>query len=312
MERKVEIDIFKAILIILVVVGHSLSHETQVNKYIYLFHMPAFFLLSGYLTDFGKEDFIQFVRKKFFSYVVPYIAYSIMFYIFFIPEPFIKNLLRTCFGGVYNITLYSFPYWYINCLFLSIVFLKLIKMYISKYLQIVILFLLWISIHVISGYEINLVLPWGILNCLGALCYISLGDYAKKINLPVKGALFLVFIVVVVEFVFNWNYHLNMMQNTYSNLVLDVFIPLIFSLGLYQLCCYVLLCGKCVVVPLQYLGKACMSIYFTHAAFIYLFTNIFNIHIFFSIIFSVIGGFLWHLFVIENRVTRFIFLGILK
>ena len=48
-KRIVWLDIAKAILIILVVLGHSgdINHGTRLDKYIYWFHMPAFIILSG-------------------------------------------------------------------------------------------------------------------------------------------------------------------------------------------------------------------------------------------------------------------------
>ena len=48
MEKKNRIswcDIYKGIVIILVVVGHATG---KFNQYIYQFHMAAFFLISGY------------------------------------------------------------------------------------------------------------------------------------------------------------------------------------------------------------------------------------------------------------------------
>lgn len=42
------IDIMRAFAIIFVVIGHC-SNDSFLNRYIYLFHLPLFFLISGYL-----------------------------------------------------------------------------------------------------------------------------------------------------------------------------------------------------------------------------------------------------------------------
>ena len=47
------IDIFKAICIILVVIGHSTG---KFNHYIYQFHMAAFFFISGYTSKIWKKN----------------------------------------------------------------------------------------------------------------------------------------------------------------------------------------------------------------------------------------------------------------
>lgn len=56
------IDIFKGILIIFMVIGHS---TTWGSSYIYAFHMPAFFFISGYTTNYDKYDFISYFKHKF-------------------------------------------------------------------------------------------------------------------------------------------------------------------------------------------------------------------------------------------------------
>ena len=57
-KKRIEwVDIFKALAIILVVVGHSTG---KFNAYIYQFHVAAFFFISGWVAkmdvvSFGKE-----------------------------------------------------------------------------------------------------------------------------------------------------------------------------------------------------------------------------------------------------------------
>lgn len=45
--REAEWDVFKGILMICVVIGH-LDFGDNVRQYIYAFHMPLFFLISGF------------------------------------------------------------------------------------------------------------------------------------------------------------------------------------------------------------------------------------------------------------------------
>ena len=49
------VDIFKGIVIILMVIGHSTSPWVG---WIYLFHMPAFIFSSGYTVNIKKYNII--------------------------------------------------------------------------------------------------------------------------------------------------------------------------------------------------------------------------------------------------------------
>ena len=49
MQRNQSIDIAKAVGIILMVVGHFNGLPLWFEKWIFSFHMPLFFILSGYL-----------------------------------------------------------------------------------------------------------------------------------------------------------------------------------------------------------------------------------------------------------------------
>ena len=65
------IDIFKAICIILVVVGHSTG---KFNHYIYQFHMAAFFFISGYTSKIWKKDAEGLIINKAKTVLLPTIT----------------------------------------------------------------------------------------------------------------------------------------------------------------------------------------------------------------------------------------------
>lgn len=55
--RKYWIDVLRALGIILVVLGH-VSKEPNTVIFIYAFHMPLFFLLSGFLFNRHRYDLL--------------------------------------------------------------------------------------------------------------------------------------------------------------------------------------------------------------------------------------------------------------
>lgn len=76
-KRNRTIDIAKGIGIITVVWGH-LPNACPIKEELYLFHMPLFFLLSGY---FFKDEYLnltEIIKKKIKAYIFPYILFFII------------------------------------------------------------------------------------------------------------------------------------------------------------------------------------------------------------------------------------------
>jgi len=76
MERDKSLDIAKGLGIILVVWGH-MAQACPIKEEIYLFHMPLFFIISGYFFRYDNIKIFSFVIKKFKSYIIPYIFFFI-------------------------------------------------------------------------------------------------------------------------------------------------------------------------------------------------------------------------------------------
>jgi len=124
-------DIWKGLGIIAVVMGHLLTFDAVVG-FIYCFHMPLFFFISGYL--FKKSDnYPEFFKKKAFHLMMPYFAYGLIFnipkYITLIAEAIRTNsyipfkilqerLLADLYGGV-KIGGFTSVFWFVTCLFLT-------------------------------------------------------------------------------------------------------------------------------------------------------------------------------------------------
>lgn len=80
--RDKSLDIAKAICIILMVVGHS-GCPTYLHDFIYMFHMPCFFFVSGwllndkYITDL-KNGLIQKTKDSYY----PFVKWTLIFLLF--------------------------------------------------------------------------------------------------------------------------------------------------------------------------------------------------------------------------------------
>lgn len=78
-------DNYKALLIVLVIIGHFIQPCYENNTllyttkyFIYAFHMPAFIFISGYFSR-GKITF----RKAFQKVLMPYISFQMIYYIYY-------------------------------------------------------------------------------------------------------------------------------------------------------------------------------------------------------------------------------------
>lgn len=112
--RKQYIDVAKGIGIILVVVGHLIAKESFLELFIYSFHMPLFFILSGLVYKSNRYHSLdELTKKRFKTMVVP------MFY-------FTTIVLVGCYAfrsDFYHIDdlADNFPpaYWFVTVLFFS-------------------------------------------------------------------------------------------------------------------------------------------------------------------------------------------------
>ena len=75
MKRDLNIDIMKALGIILVILGHTYYNSNS----IYLFHMPLFFILSGATLTYTKK---YSINKKLRSLIIPYFTFSILSFLY--------------------------------------------------------------------------------------------------------------------------------------------------------------------------------------------------------------------------------------
>lgn len=90
------IDEIRCIAILLVVMGHiiqfnGITTNNPIFEFIYSFHMPLFFAVSGYITQKvtyirNIKQYISFVKKKCISLIIPLLTWSLIVDRFFFTE----------------------------------------------------------------------------------------------------------------------------------------------------------------------------------------------------------------------------------
>lgn len=168
------VDYTKAINIFLVVLGHT-AIPLQYRSYIYAFHIPLFFFLSGYFFNYTKYPvFSSFIKKRTIQIVVPYFAINFITYIVWLLigqytgedamldiSP-IKPFIGIFYGSTSGNSLHhNVPMWFLACLYMTeFIFYPLFRSK-NKCIHFLTIILL-LCIGIIEKNFINTTLPWGL------------------------------------------------------------------------------------------------------------------------------------------------------
>lgn len=178
MQRIEYIDIAKGMGMILVVIGHCINNKTFPGTWIYSFHMPLFFILSGFcFSEKRYPTFLPFLWKRIQTLFLPCIYFSL-----------IVTILSTLTHGpstFSDLIFKGFPgaLWFVFILFLS----EIIYYFIQKkcknriYLTVSLLFLLGIGVTL---NRIGLNLPFCLCSTFIATFYYGLGNLSKLLFQP--------------------------------------------------------------------------------------------------------------------------------
>lgn len=132
MTRNRVIDALRGILIVSVVLGHS-THGI-LHDFIFLFHMPLFFMLSGMLIAKDRIAEEDYFKKRAKQLIVPYCVYGVLDLLLF--RHSIKQALRFLWGG----RAFGGVYWYATCYLFSLFLLRfLVKHFSEKICKLIIL-----------------------------------------------------------------------------------------------------------------------------------------------------------------------------
>ena len=117
------IDILKGFAILCVVAGHIATYNTNANiiiDFVYSFHMPLFFFISGFLYSLSKSHLIkEEIIKKSKTLIIPYFSISII-------ACMVHGISKETLYG-YFVSETRWGYWFLPTLFL--LFLIMIVIY---------------------------------------------------------------------------------------------------------------------------------------------------------------------------------------
>ncbi|WP_313235649.1 acyltransferase family protein [Sporosarcina ureae] len=290
-KRLTWVDVTKGFLMILVVIGHYPGQlDFPLVKYIYWFHMPAFFILSGlFFKPVVEKSLMKIsIQKRFMQLIVPYLFFlvSITLIRYGIEigsgnkdlSWYVNDMWTLVVGGRFVRGAYG-VFWFVTTLFFTYLFFLWMTKNFNRTKQLIILAVFYsiahfeslFAMHVIGGSpsEAAQTIPmiWNIDVALMAVVYFSLGYYLKSFWMNVSHKWLFAGVLVSISAVLldNYNvidYHLSMKFLRYDHFVLDLIIPLSFTVvlvGIFQL-----IAAKSSLNWLQKIEKHSLTIMYLH------------------------------------------------
>jgi len=256
-ERIIWIDQLKFVGIYLVILAHSGINQ-MLHNYIYAFHMPLFFFISGFLFSFEKiKNFQSFLRKRSIQLLKPYLFFNIMTYLFwfFVGRKFGADSsldispFTPLIGIIYgNGTGYYFIHapalWFLPCLFVvEILFYLAFKQVEHFLLSICIIFSFLVLGKILLIYKL-MFLPWSINVALIAIFFYWLGYYSRRFGIFKNGSsIWEFFSILLLGLIFYFSVPVNgpvdMSSSSYGNIILfmiNATIGLVVSLLITKAC----------------------------------------------------------------------------
>ncbi|WP_415341386.1 acyltransferase family protein [Clostridium perfringens] len=236
-----EVDMLKGIGIILMVIGHAGGSFTP---FIYLFHMPLFYYISGYTFNYNYINYKKkFLKNKIKSLYLPFIKYNLIFVllhnIFVNIHIYSENMLydrnTMIINFLKNIIFINTEqinggFWFLITLFMgNIIYLLIIFMFKSikdknLYIGIIVIILFILNITVLSN---KIIIENSILNyyfimirvAITSLVFIFLGSLVKQNKLDSKCEYnILVMVVITIYLYINTKYgSISMGSNEYGS-----------------------------------------------------------------------------------------------
>ncbi len=180
-ERIAWIDLARGIGILLILLGH-LPGLGKLGTWIFSFHVPLFFFLSGYLFK-NDLSFLPFLKKKAKALLLPYavlslgvIAYKMLLQLY--QKNFtVSKLLRLFLDFI--IQRRSGTVWFLTCLFLVEILFYFASKYLKKYVLLAVVILAPVA-GVIYIHFGGPALPWNLDASIMAIPFFYIGYLLKK------------------------------------------------------------------------------------------------------------------------------------
>lgn len=165
------IDIAKGLGILIVILGHVLGEEDLfLEMFIFSFHMPLFFILSGLVLKFSDEKTIGEILKCENKLIAAYVFYSLLYIVFNIPINIIgehENWMEVL-SKIYQLLVFygRGPLWFLPALAIAHTVCRILKKHIYGKLAFVLSGLILLIVSQILSVAASLYIKGGFFNVI--------------------------------------------------------------------------------------------------------------------------------------------------
>lgn len=275
-ERIEWIDVAKGVGLLCVILGHLKT--PYLTFWIYTFHMPLFFFLSGVVFSGDKYSFKEFLKRKIYSLVIPYFVLGSIIFVFL---SFYYHCLSCEYNSIFDdinmlksflIQKHFWTVWFLACLFIvEIVYYIINKINKSLIVSSILSFIiLIIGLCLKKIFEDGL--PWNIDVAFVAQIYFHLGYIFKKEQIfdKLKNFKRLNYLLLCLIFLFV-NVFTSVLSSKVTGKTMDMsigmygFFPLTFISSISGILFIIMCSNKFGIKPLIYLGQNTMVIFSLHS-----------------------------------------------
>ena len=293
-QRELSVDVARGIGIILVVFGHTFQIYS-ITSYIYSFHIPLFFLLSG--LTFNTEKYFhcpkRFLRDRFLKLIIPYFIAAMFSYVLYVfvaptlslPKIDVDSAAIGILSGNGNALPFNLGLWFLPAFFFAgIIFLALTLSFKGMKLFIGVFLVSISGILIGTAYS----LPFGLDIAMATQIFIYCGYLLKKAQLLAKirnsktrsiTICILAQLLLIVMFsLSSMNDRIDLMTRAYGEPVLFFVTGLVGSISILMFSIFLSMrnpSNNYVSKFFQFIGKASMSIFMTHILIFYCVASVF-------------------------------------
>lgn len=209
-KRVLFIDVAKCLGMFMIYLGHFGEAAGAAYEFVFKFHVPLFFFLSGCMSNYNNASFPEFIKSRFKRIMVPFWLFSFFSILVKvlsekIPAPTVNEYIITVLEGCVRNTFFVGGLWFLTCLFVMEILFRLLKLLKNRWLIFAVCFLISLlyGLYFYDGpkwfYNIDTALYLIVYYALGYAVYpkilklFELDSRGKKIAFTVAGAVSLLY-----------------------------------------------------------------------------------------------------------------------
>lgn len=126
------LDVAKFFGMLFIYIGHFGNISGLLYSWVFAFHVPLFFFLSGCVENYNTKSFFENIKAKFISLVIPFFFFGLLVIIVDVlttnsPENILPSVVVLLKGGIRNDISLANGLWFLPCLFVIECLFSLIK-----------------------------------------------------------------------------------------------------------------------------------------------------------------------------------------